>query len=47
MEKRNFDRIMEQAIKAEIEAMSFIMCANKVADPVKQLFNEFAGRTRA
>lgn len=44
MEKRNFDRIMEQAIKAEIEAYEFYRdVANKVADPVvKQLFNEFA-----
>ncbi len=44
MDKREFGRIMEQAIEAEVESYEFYRdVANKATNPaVKQLFTEFA-----
>ena len=44
MDKREFDRIMEQAIEAEVESYEFYRdVASKATNPaVKQLFTEFA-----
>ena len=44
MDKREFERIMEQAIEAEVESYEFYRdVASKATNPaVKQLFSEFA-----